>query len=56
MLRYDFLMMDTEKSRMLSKVIMKYLKNSNRIHITTRRAPISRWKSGAESRAFSMAC
>ena len=28
-------MMDTKKSRMLSKVIMKYLKNSNRIRITT---------------------
>ena len=35
MLRYDFLMMDTKKSRMLSKVIMKYLKNSSRIRITT---------------------
>ena len=35
MLRYDFLMMDTKKSRMLSKVIMKYLKSSSRIRITT---------------------
>lgn len=35
MLEYDFLMMDTKKSRLMAKVIMKYLKNSSVIHITT---------------------
>lgn len=35
MLEYDFLMMDTKKSRMMAQIIMKYLKDSSRIHVTT---------------------
>lgn len=35
MLEYDFLMMDTKKSRLMAKVIMKYLRHSSRIRITT---------------------
>ncbi len=35
MLEYDFLMMDTKKSRLMAKVIMKYLKNSSKIRVTT---------------------
>jgi len=35
MLEYDFITMDTKKSRVMAKVIMKYLKNSSKIHITT---------------------
>lgn len=35
MLEYDFIMMDTKKSRLMAKVIMKYLRYSRKIHITT---------------------
>lgn len=35
MLEYDFMMMDTKKSRLMAKVIMKYLRYSSKIHITT---------------------
>lgn len=35
MLEYDFLTMDTKKSRMMAKLIMKYLRCSSRIHVTT---------------------
>lgn len=35
MLEYDFLTMDTKKSRMMAKIIMKHLKNSSKIHVTT---------------------
>lgn len=35
MLGYDFLTMDTRKSRLMAKVIMKYLKSSSRLHVTT---------------------
>lgn len=35
MLEYDFLMMDTKKSRLMEKVIMKYLRHSTQIHVTT---------------------
>lgn len=35
MLEYDFLMMDTKKSRLMARVIMKYLRHSSRIRITT---------------------
>lgn len=35
MLAYDFLMMDTKKSRLMAKIVMKYLRHSSRIHITT---------------------
>jgi len=36
MLSYDFITMDTKKSKMMSKVIMKYIDNSSMIHITTK--------------------
>lgn len=35
MLEYDFLMMDTKKSRMMAKIIMKYLRESSEIRVTT---------------------
>lgn len=35
MLEYDFLTMDTKKSRLMAKIIMKYLRHSTRIHVTT---------------------
>lgn len=35
MLEYDFLTMDTKKSRLMAKIIMKYLRHSSRIHVTT---------------------
>lgn len=35
MLAYDFLMMDTKKSRLMAKIVMKYLYHSSKIHITT---------------------
>ncbi len=35
MLEYDFMMMDTKKSRLMAKVIMKYLRHSKFIHVTT---------------------
>ena len=35
MLEFDFLMMDTKKSRLMAEVIMKYLRHSSRIHVTT---------------------
>ena len=35
LLEYEFLMMDTKKSRLMAKVIMKYLRHSTVIHITT---------------------
>lgn len=35
MLEYEFLTMDTRKSRLMAKVIMKYLKSSSKIHVTT---------------------
>lgn len=35
MLEYDFMTMDTKKSRLMAKVIMKYLRYSRKIHITT---------------------
>lgn len=35
MLEYDFMMMDTKKSRLMAKVIMKYLRYSAQIHVTT---------------------
>lgn len=35
MLEYDFMTMDTKKSRMMAKVIMKYLHHSSKIHVTT---------------------
>ncbi len=35
MLEYDFLMMDTKKSRMMAKIVMKYLKDSSEIRVTT---------------------
>ena len=35
MLEYDFLTMDTKKSRLMAKIIMKYLRHSNQIRITT---------------------
>lgn len=35
MLEYEFLKMDTKKSRLMAKVIMKYLQHSSRIRITT---------------------
>lgn len=36
MLEFDFLTMDTKKSRLMAKVIMKYLKHSTKIRITTK--------------------
>lgn len=35
MLAYDFLMMDTKKSRMMAHVIMKYLRHSTQLLVTT---------------------
>lgn len=35
MLEYDFLAMDTKKSRLMAKIIMKYLRHSTRIHVMT---------------------
>jgi len=35
MLEYEFLTMDTRKSRLMAKVIMKYLKSSSKLHVTT---------------------
>lgn len=35
MLEYDFMTMDTRKSRLMAEVIMKYLRHSTRIRITT---------------------
>nr|WP_317283262.1 peptidase [uncultured Sellimonas sp.] len=35
MLSYDFLTMDTKKSRLMAKVIMKYLRHSSQIRVTT---------------------
>lgn len=35
MLAYDFMTMDTKKSRLLAKVIMKYLRYSTKIRVTT---------------------
>lgn len=35
MLEYDFLMMDTKKSRLMAKIIMKYLRHSGKVHVTT---------------------
>lgn len=35
MLEYDFLMMDTKKSRLMAKVIMKYLRHSTKLKVTT---------------------
>ena len=35
MLEYDFLMMDTKKSRLMAKVIMKYLHHSTKLRVTT---------------------
>lgn len=35
MLEYDFMTMDTKKSRLMAEVIMKYLRHSAKIHVTT---------------------
>lgn len=35
MLEYDFMTMDTRKSRLMAKVIMKYIRYSKFIHVTT---------------------
>ncbi|WP_313340995.1 peptidase [Sedimentibacter sp.] len=35
MLSYDFITMDTKKSKMMANVVMKYISNSSMIHITT---------------------
>ena len=35
MLEYDFMCMDIKKSRLMAKVIMKYLKQSSKVHVTT---------------------
>lgn len=35
MLAYDFLTMDTKKSRLMAKMIMKYLRHCSVIHVTT---------------------
>ena len=35
MLAYDFLKMDTKKSRLMAEIIMKYLENSGEVHVTT---------------------
>lgn len=35
MLEFEFLRMDTKKSRLMAEVIMKYLRHSSRIHVTT---------------------
>ncbi|SCY76493.1 M29 family metallopeptidase [Alkaliphilus peptidifermentans] len=36
MLSYDFIAMDTKKSKMMAKVIMKYIHNSSMLQITTK--------------------
>lgn len=35
MLEFDFLMMDTRKSRLMANVIMKYIRHSSQVHVTT---------------------
>jgi leucyl aminopeptidase (aminopeptidase T) len=35
MLEYDFITMDTKKSRLMANIIMKYLRHSSVIHVTT---------------------
>lgn len=35
MLEYDFLAMDPKKSRLMAKIIMKYLHHSSKLHVTT---------------------
>lgn len=35
MLEYDFMTMDTKKSRLMAKIIMKYLRESSRLRVTT---------------------
>ena len=35
MLEYDFLLMDTKKSRLMANVIMKYIRYSEELHVTT---------------------
>lgn len=35
MLEYDFMTMDTKKSRLMAKIIMKYIRYSRFIHVTT---------------------
>ena len=35
MLTYEFLAMDTKKSRLMAKIVMKYLRQSSKVHITT---------------------
>lgn len=35
MLEYEFLTMDTQKSRMMARLLMKYLRHSTKIHVTT---------------------
>ncbi len=35
MLEYEFMAMDTKKSRLMAKVIMKYLRHSSKIRVTT---------------------
>lgn len=36
MLSYDFIRMDTKKSRMMAKIIMKYIRNSSMLQIVTK--------------------
>lgn len=54
MLEYDFLMMDTKKSRLMAKVIMKYLKNSSKIRVTTAAGTDLQMEKEDENRDFSM--
>ena len=35
LLEFDFLLMDTKKSRMMAKLFMKYLRSSGKVHVTT---------------------
>lgn len=34
LLEFDFLLMDTKKSRMMAKLFMKYLRSSGKVHVT----------------------
>ena len=53
MLEFDFLMMDTKKSRLMAEVIMKYLRHSSRIHVTTPAGTdLQEWGKGQKSGVF----
>ena len=53
MLGYDFMRMDTKKSKMMAQVIMKYFNSSSIIHIETKAGTnLNLWKQGRRSGFF----